>query len=194
MADRAEGVETLRERLAAVVAARGHLRLPEAVQLSSGAWSRDFVDAKRALSRGGDLALACRALSALAARLGARFHAVGGLTMGADQFAHGIALLEGTRWFVIRKAPKGRGTDRRIEGAELTGADRVLLVEDVVTTAGSLMEAHDVVRAETDAEVVAALALVDRAGVATERFAGVGVPFAAVLDYSDLGIEPVAVG
>ena len=45
------------------------------------------------------------------------FDCVGGLTMGADHLSHVIAVLAKTRWFVVRKEPKGRGTNKLIEGA-----------------------------------------------------------------------------
>ena len=96
----------------------GHLRLPEPVQLASGDWSRDFVDAKRGLQNGGDLETACRAMLEVAG--GVEFDAVRGLTLGADQFAHVMAVLAGRKWFVVRKSAKVRGTNKRVEGADLT--------------------------------------------------------------------------
>lgn len=178
-----------RDAVLAVVREHGLQRLPEPVRLASGAWSQDFVDAKRALARGEDLEVACRALAALAADLS--FDAVGGLTLGADQFAHGLAMVARRRWFVIRKAAKGRGTDRRVEGADIAGGVRVLLVDDVVTTGGSILEAYEVAR-ELGAEVVAAVTLLDRGDAAAGEFARRGVAYRPLLTYRDLDIEPVA--
>jgi len=120
--------------------------------------SSDFVDGKLALSQGRHLELASRAILELAEGCGVEFDAVGGLTMGADIFSYGVALTGDRRWFVVRKQPKGRGTNRRCEGTPLTTDDRVLLVEDVITTGGSILDALDAVR-DTGAEVVLAASL-----------------------------------
>ena len=158
------------------------------MQLRSGDWSRDFVDAKRALQDGADLETACRAMLDVVA--GVQFDAVGGLTLGADQFAHVLAVLAQRKWFVVRKAAKGRGTNQRVEGATIAAGVKVLLVDDVATTGGSIFEAYDVVR-ELGADVVGAVVLVDRGETARPRFEAAGVPFFTVLTYRDLGIEPV---
>jgi orotate phosphoribosyltransferase len=182
------GVEDLKARVLDVVRERGLLRLPEPVRLSSGELSRDFVDGKAALSRGEDLERASRAL--LAGVAGTAFDAVGGLTMGADQFAHVMAVLAGAEWFVVRKEPKGRGTNKLVEGARIGAGTRVLLVDDVVTTGGSIVKAFDAITA-VGATVVAAVTLVDRGEAATRYFAELGVPYAPLLTYRDLGIDPV---
>ena len=169
----------------------GYRRFEAPIRLASGDLSRDFVDAKRGLARGEDLATACRAVLELVdAELGSDFEAVGGLTMGADQFAHGMAVIASKEWFVIRKAAKERGTKQRVEGAVLGPGGRGLVVEDGVTTGGSILEACAVVE-EVGAAVAAAVALVDRGEAATRRFAERGIPFRALLTYEDLGIPPV---
>jgi orotate phosphoribosyltransferase len=174
-----------------MVKANGYVRLPEPVQLSSGEWSRDFVDAKRALQQGADLEKACRAMLDLLD--GIDFDAVGGLTLGADQFAHVMAVLARRRWFVVRKAPKGRGTNRRVEGADVGEGVRVLLVDDVVTTGSSIWEAYEVIR-QLGAVVTGAVTLVDRGDNAKRMFRAEGIPYVALATYRDLGIEPVRGG
>jgi len=159
----------------------------EPVLLASGNRSRYFLDGKRALASGPDLRLACEAMAAEADAEGAAFDAAGGLTLGADQFAHGIAIVRECGWFVIRKQPKGRGTDRRVEGMPLGPGARVLLVDDVVTTGGSIVTAYERVVAE-GAEVVLATTLVDRGGGAIGRFADLGVPYRPLFTHDDLGI------
>ena len=180
-----------RERVIEIVRARGLLRLPEPVRLASGEMSRDFVDGKAALSRGEDLRLACEALLE---RLGdLDFDAVGGLTMGADQFAHVVAVLAGREWFVVRKEPKGRGTNKVVEGARVGPGTRVLLVDDVVTTGGSIQKAHAAIT-ELGATVVAAVTLVDRGDAAARFFRARGIPYFPLVTYVDLGIDPVGGG
>ena len=181
----------LREQVVEIVRARGLLRLDEPIVLRSGQVSHDFVDGKAALSRGADLEVACRAF--LEAVDGTGFDAVGGLTMGADHLAHGIALLSGAEWFVVRKQPKGRGTDQLVEGARVGPGTRVLLVDDAVTTGGSIQQAHDAIVA-LGATVAVAATLVDRGDVAAPWFAARGIPYTALVTYRDLGIEPVGGG
>lgn len=169
---------------------KGHLRLDEPVQLRSGAFSRDFLDAKRALAAGHDLRVACEAIVELLAGAGIDYDAVGGLTMGADQFAHGIAIVVGCDWFVVRKEAKGRGTNQLVEGAPIGAGTRVVLLEDVVTTGGSVHQAYERVTA-LGAVVVAAVTLVDRGDEAAGFFAERGIPYLPLLTYHDLGIDPV---
>jgi orotate phosphoribosyltransferase len=176
--------------LVRIVAEKGLTSFDEPVELASGAMSRDFVDAKRALASGPDLVVACRAIAALADRRGIAYDAVGGMTMGADMFAHGVSVLTGCDWFVVRKQPKDRGTRQQVEGAVVGPGSRLLLVEDTVTTGGSSLDALAVLRA-TGAEVVLATALVDRGDAAAVSFAAEGVPYEPLLTYRDLGIEPV---
>lgn len=177
-----------RARLVAIVRERGLRRLAEPVVLASGQPSRDFVDGKAALSRGPDLALA--AAEVLRAVGGVPFDAVGGLTMGADHLSHAVALVSGAEWFVVRKEPKGRGTNQLVEGAAVGPGTRVLLVDDAVTTGGSIRRAHAAV-VGLGAEVVVAVTLIDRGEVAGPWFAERGIPYAALVTYRDLGIEPV---
>lgn len=180
----------LRRQLLDIVREKAYLRLAEPIELRSGELSRDFVDAKRGLAHGADLELACRAIVEMIDDAGIEWDAVGGLTLGADQFAHGTAMVAKKQWFVVRKEPKGRGTNRLVEGAPLEPGVRVLLADDVVTTGGSIQQAWRSVD-ETGAEVVAAVTLLDRGEVATRFFADVGVPYFPLLTYKDLEIERV---
>ncbi|MGB3411716.1 MAG: phosphoribosyltransferase family protein [Microthrixaceae bacterium] len=183
-----------RQALLEVVKDRGLIQFEEPRELSSGELSRDFIDAKYALSRGVDLALACRVIADSIKARSIEFNAVGGMTMGADHFAHGLAMHLGgsTEWFVVRKAPKGRGTNQVVEGAKLNATSRVLLVDDIVTTGGSIVKAYDQVSA-TGAQIVAAVTLVDRSDIATAFFKSRSVPYLPVFTYTDLGIVPVGV-
>ncbi len=184
-----ETPELRRAALLDLLVNRGLIRLDEPVELSSGARSRYFLDGKKALAAGRDLALACQCMADLAAGAAIPFDAVGGLTLGADQFAHGIAIVDDAEWFVVRKQPKGRGTDRFVEGADLDGK-RILLVDDVITTGGSSLVAKKRVDAE-GGEVVLATTLVARSDKPAERFGKEGVPFLPVFTYADLGIPAV---
>jgi len=185
-------VSKLRTDLVQIVRQRGHVHFDEPVQLASGGFSHDFIDTKRALARGGDLRLACEALLELVAEMGVDFDAIGGLTMGADKIAHGVAVIseDDVKWFSVRKQAKERGTKQRIEGAELGEGTRVLLVEDVVTRGGSIADALGAIR-ETGATVVAAVSLVDRGDFGRLLFEQEKIPYRALVSFGDLGIEPV---
>jgi orotate phosphoribosyltransferase len=178
------------ECVAEIIRSHGLTHFEEPVRLASGEFSQDFIDCKAALSRGPDLAVACRAMIQAVAALGIEFEAVGGLTMGADQLAHGISILAPCDWFVVRKEPKNRGTNRIVEGATLGVDTRVLLVDDVVTTGGSMQRAYDAITA-IGAPVVAAATVVDRGEVARRFFDEQNVPYVALVTYRDLAIAPV---
>lgn len=184
-----------RSALLDVVRTRALIRFDEPRELSSGELSRDFIDAKAGLSRGVDLRRACRVIADSVAAAGIDWDAVGGLTLGADQFAHGIVthLADHHEWFVVRKQPKGRGTNRLVEGASLGPGTRVLLVDDIVTTGGSIRQAHEHV-VGTGASVVAAVTLVDRSDIAATYFAAHDVPYLPTFTYRDLQIVPVGAG
>ena len=170
---------------------RGGLRqLPEPVQLASGDMSRWFVDCKKALARGSDLARAGKAIVELVAARGVGFDAVGGLTMGADSISVAIAIASDTDWFSVRKAQKDRGTRQRIEGAVLDERRNVLLVDDVVTRGGSIIDALHAIQ-ETGATVVAAVCLVDRGEHGSKAFAELGIPYWPIVTYQQLGIPAV---
>ena len=179
-----------RQRLINAIREKGHRRLDEPVQLASGDLSRHFIDCKRALAHGDDLRAAAEALAALAGRMGAAYDAVGGLTMGADPFAHAIAMVAGVEWFAVRKQAKGRGTNQRVEGAVLGPGRSVLLVDDVVTRAGSIIDALEAVR-ETEATVAGAVCLVDRGHYGVEMFEKEAVPYRPVFTYEDIGMPAI---
>jgi orotate phosphoribosyltransferase len=186
--------DTDRTHLLQIVRERALRQFDEPKELASGELSRDFIDAKAGLSRGSDLRLACAVIADQVAAAGIEWDAVGGLTLGADQFAHGIVthLADDHEWFVVRKQPKGRGTNQLVEGATLGAGSRVLLVDDIVTTGGSAQKAHQHV-VDTGATVVAAVTLVDRSDIAAGYFAEHGVPYLPVFTYRDLDIVPVGV-
>lgn len=168
-------------------------RLPEPIQLASGEWSQDFIDAKHAVADPDALDFVGAAMVAAARRASVEFDLVGGPVLGAVPFTFAVAGAARCKWFLIRKEPKGRGTNLWVEGARITSGARVMLVEDVVTTGGSIRDAYDRVQAE-GGRVVFASTLVDRSDFAQEFFQSVGVPYVPMLTYRDLDIDPVGDG
>jgi len=117
------------------------------------------------------------------------FDAVGGLTLGADPVAGAMlhaAAARGRRLdaFVVRKAGKAHGLQRRIEGPDVAGR-RVLAVEDTSTTGGSVMTAVQALR-EAGAEVVGVAVIVERGS--QPRIDSEGLPFLAAYTLDDLGL------
>ena len=158
--------------------------------LKSGRESRWFVDSKQTACRpAGILAVADAALEVIPDDA----TAIGGLTMGADPVAFGVAAVAATRGrdlrsFSVRKEPKGHGVTGRLAGA-LQPGDRVVITEDTTTRGTSLIEAVDVVR-EFGAEPILVTLIVDRGDTCAALCEQAGVAYAPLLTATDLGFEP----
>jgi orotate phosphoribosyltransferase len=183
----------LRSQLLAILKNKGLRRLAEPIELASGELSSDFVDGKEALAQWSDLKIAGDAIVETLRANDIEFDAVGGLTLGADALAVAIAASADSRWFIVRKEPKKRGTRRVIEGAQITTGDRVVLVDDAVTSGGSVLQAIDAA-IEAGATPVAAVTLVDRGDIARPKFVERGIPYFPMVTYHDLEIDPVGAG
>jgi orotate phosphoribosyltransferase len=173
-----------------LIRTRGHEYRAEPFKLASGQLSHDYIDGKYAIDTGERLAIVSRAVADLAVDNGIEFDAVGGLTMGADPLAHGIAMVTGKAWFSVRKDQKQRGHEQWIEGTRLESGTRVLLVDDVISTGGSTALAFDRVT-DAGAVVTGVIPMVDRGDVAARLFAQRNVRFVALVTYKDLSIEPI---
>jgi orotate phosphoribosyltransferase len=139
---------------------RRHALIVGEVRLTSGAVAQYYVDAKRAILRPEGF----RALAELVAGYARQWEAtaVGGLTMGAD--APACAALAGgadVKAFFVRKEAKAHGLQRKIEGPPLVPGERCLIVEDVVTSGGSTVQAIEAVRAEGH-DVCGVVSVLDR--------------------------------
>jgi len=142
--------------------------------LASGKKSTFYFDSKRTTLRPDGAWLTARQILALVRERGIKADAIGGLTLGADPIVCPVAALshaEGPalRAFIVRKEAKEHGTGRRIEG-NLPERSRVIVVDDVVTTAGSTLKAIEAAEEEGHT-VVAVICLVDREQGGTERLA-----------------------
>jgi len=180
----------LRAVLCEVVRMRGYSRASEPFRLSSGGTSYDYVDMRRAVANGADLALAAEAVISTLDEAGVEFDTIGGMTMGADPVSHAVAMLADTSWFSVRKAEKDHGTRNRVEGNRLDANSTAVVFEDTVSTGRSVLEALDVVVA-SGANVVAVVTLLDRGDAATRLFAARAVPYIPLLTYRELGIDPL---
>jgi orotate phosphoribosyltransferase len=119
--------------------------------------------------------------------------AIGGMSIGADPITSSVVVMSAIRktplvGFLVRKQSKGHGTNQYIEGPVKRG-DSVVIVEDVVTTGGSSLEAIERVEA-FGLKVKRVMAIIDRMEGGAEAFAGRGYPFTSLLSIRDFGIEP----
>lgn len=157
--------------------------------LKSGRKSSWFIDSKQTACRPeGILLIAELALEVIPADV----TAIGGLTVGADPVAYGVAAVAATRGrdlrsFTIRKESKDHGVGGRLAGP-LSEGDRVVITEDTVTRGTSPMEAARVVR-ELGAEPVLILTVVDRGGTCAAMAAAEGIDFCALVTAPELGFD-----
>jgi orotate phosphoribosyltransferase len=171
----------LREQILTKAVVRGR------VVLSSGKEADYYVDLRRVTLDSAAAPLVGRVMLDLTADW--HFDAVGGLTLGADPVAAAmlhVAAASGRPLdaFVVRKAEKTHGLQRRIEGPDVAGR-RVLAVEDTSTTGGSVLTAVEALRA-AGAEVVGVAVIVERGAAPTVESAGLEYRYA--YDAADLGL------
>jgi orotate phosphoribosyltransferase len=160
------------------------------VTLSSGREADYYVDLRLISLDGAAAPLVGDVMLDLTGDL--EYDAVGGLTLGADPVATAMLHAAAKRGrvldaFVVRKAGKQHGLQRRIEGPDVAGR-RVLAVEDTSTTGGSVLEAVTALR-EAGAEVVGVATIVDRDTGAKEKVEeSAGVPYRFAFGKTDLGL------
>ncbi|MEE1650894.1 orotate phosphoribosyltransferase [Brachybacterium sp. J144] len=181
--------ERLRELIRDLAVVRGK------VTLSSGVEADHYVDLRRITLHHEASPLVGRVMLDLLRREGLvpGVEAVGGLTLGADPVATSIlhasaadADSPALDAFVVRKAQKSHGLQRRIEGPEVAGR-RVVAVEDTSTTGGSVLTACEALT-EAGAEIAAVAVIVHRADASREAVEQAGYRYLAAYDISELEI------
>ena len=175
--------EQLRQQIVAKAIVRGQ------VTLSSGRTADHYVDLRRITLDAAAAPLVGEVMLALTDDLD--YVAVGGLTLGADPVAVAMmhaAASRGRRLdaFVVRKAEKAHGLQRRIEGPDVTNR-RVLAVDDTSTTGGSVLTAVAALR-DAGADVVAVAVLADRGTDAQRRIEAEGLDYRFAFGLSELGL------
>jgi orotate phosphoribosyltransferase len=157
------------------------------VILSSGREADYYIDLRRVTLHHAAAPLVGRVLLDLTADWD--YQAVGGLTLGADPVAGAmlhVAAAQGRDLdaFVVRKAEKTHGLQRRIEGPDVAGR-RVLAVEDTSTTGGSVLTAVGALR-EAGADVIGVATIVDRG--AGDAIRSAGLEYRSAYSLTDLGL------
>jgi orotate phosphoribosyltransferase len=160
--------------------------------LASGRTSTFYIDCRLTTMSAQGLVLIGRLGLAALRQQGWAPRSVGGLTMGADPVAYAIAAASATAApivdaFSVRKETKSHGTGRRVEG-NFTAGDRVVVVEDVITTGGSALKAIDAIR-EEGGEVLGILAVVDREEGGRQALEAAGWSVVALTTATRLGLK-----
>lgn len=112
---------------------------------------------------------------------------IAGAELGGVALAAATSLATGKNWVIIRNTKKSYGTGKLVEGV-LKAGDVVLLVEDVATTGGQVLEAAKIIT-EAGATVKKIVCVVDRRQGAEENITGAGYEFESILTKNDLGIK-----
>ena len=112
---------------------------------------------------------------------------IAGAELGGVALAAATAMESGKNWVIIRNSKKGYGTGKMVEGV-LKADDVVLLVEDIATTGGQVVEAAKII-SEAGATVKKIVCVIDRKQGAEENITQAGYKFESILTKDDLGIK-----
>jgi len=148
--------------------------------LASGKRSPYYVDIKKAITRPDVL----RAIAKAMAPQAVNADRIAGVELGAVPIAAAVSMETGRPYVIVRKERKEHGTSKDFEG-ELIAGERVVFVEDVVTTGGTLAKAIERLRAN-GVTVSEAIAVVDREEGGREALAAIGVKLSALLTAAEL--------
>ncbi|MCQ2070241.1 MAG: orotate phosphoribosyltransferase [archaeon] len=152
--------------------------------LASGAKSSYYIDIKKASTKPEVLSIIAKDMAAKIKELGLAPARVAGVVLGSIPLATALSLETGIPLLMVRKEKKDHGTGKLVEG-DLAEGDKVLVVEDVITTAGSSMKAIQALRGE-GAVVEKVFSVIDREGGGRENLAGIGVELTALVKGSEL--------
>ena len=112
---------------------------------------------------------------------------IAGAELGGVALAAATAMETSRNWIIVRNSKKGYGTGKMVEGV-LKPEDTVLLVEDIATTGGQVLEAARVIT-EAGAKVEKIVCVIDRKQGAEENITSAGYKFESILTKNDLGIK-----
>lgn len=170
-------------------------------KLSSGRTSHYYVDGRKVTLSAEGAALIGAGIwhvinAGLTNGLGP-VNSIGGLSLGADPVVTATLTAFGShrdwlRGFLVRKEPKSHGTGQLIEGPFRDG-DCVVIMDDVATTGGSLLQAADAVLA-AGGTIVKAVVVLDRLEGAREACERRGIGLESLFTIRDLGVEPLEAG
>jgi orotate phosphoribosyltransferase len=112
---------------------------------------------------------------------------IAGAELGGIALAASTAMASGKNWIIVRNSKKDYGTSKMIEG-KISSDDVVLLVEDIATTGGQVLEAAKIIT-QIGAKVKKIVAVIDRKQGAAENITKAGFEFDSIITKEDLGIK-----
>lgn len=159
------------------------------VTLASGNTSDFYVDGRLVTLTGEGSSLLAEEILLRAGALGVS--ALAGPTTGACPMVTAAGLLAHQRGLslklsYVRAAPKGHGLQKSVEGPPLQAEDSVLMLEDVITSGGSVVRAVERLQEDTGARVVEVWCIVDREAGGAAALAAAGIPFRALFTRSQV--------
>ncbi len=152
--------------------------------LTSGKESDYYINVKKLITNPKALKLIAELIARRMEEAGVEFDRVAGPELGAVPIATALALETRKPLVIVRKKPKGHGTGSQIEG-EIKPGERVLLVEDVTTTGGSVLRAVGVIES-LRGKIAAISVVVDREEGAERAIMERGYPFVPLIKVSEL--------
>lgn len=152
--------------------------------LASGAKSSYYIDIKKASTNPKVLKLIAQQMAEKMQAENIRPDRIAGVVLGSIPLAAALALETGIPYVMVRKEKKDHGTGKLIEG-DLNPGEKVLVIEDVITTAGSSIQAIGILR-ESGAKILGVLSVIDREGGGRENLAVEGVTLRSLVKGSEL--------
>jgi len=148
--------------------------------LTSGKKSSFYVDVKKASTRPAILKIISDMMTE---HIGIEDR-LAGMELGAVPIVVGLALASGKDYLIIRKGKRDHGTGKGIEG-EFKPGERILIVEDVATTGGSVIKTAEILR-QAGLIVDRSLVVVDREEGASEALEAVGIKLIPLVRITEL--------
>ncbi|MBQ7978715.1 MAG: orotate phosphoribosyltransferase [Candidatus Methanomethylophilaceae archaeon] len=152
--------------------------------LASGAKSEYYIDIKKASTNPKVLYMISLEMAQKMQDENLHPDRIAGVVLGSVPLAAALSLATGIPYVMVRKEKKDHGTGKLIEG-DLNPGEKVLVVEDVVTTAGSSIAAIKTLR-ENGAVVETAMSVIDRESGGEENYAEIGVRFLSLVKASEI--------
>lgn len=161
--------------------------------LASGKKANYYLDCRRITLHPQGANLIAEGMLDVIQSLGELPDAVGGMAIGADPITASIVTIAGQRGlplrgFMVRKEPKGHGMGKQVEGPVEPG-QRVVIVEDVITSGGSALKAVEAAQA-FGLKVERVIGIIDRLAGGAEAFQAVGLELVTLTTIRDFGLEP----
>jgi len=152
--------------------------------LASGAKSNYYIDIKKASTNPQVLYLISQVMAEKMQDENLRPNRIAGVVLGSVPLAAALSMAVGIPYVMVRKEKKDHGTGKLIEG-DLNTGDKVLVIEDVITTAGSSVKAIETLR-EAGADIIGVLSVIDREGGGRENLKSIGVELWALVKGSEV--------